>query len=101
MLTDLLTMTSGGFKNERDGILVDVKDPGAGTKAVALGQSLEYTMNGLLLGVEPREDTGVARRKLSATFQTTIESRQVGAIEANQFKITLNGLAPVGTAQRG
>jgi hypothetical protein len=99
MLTDLLTMTSGNFKNERDGVLVDVKNPGAGTNAIALSQCLEHTINGRFIGVEPREDTAVARRKFSATFQTTIKSRLVGTIVANPLQITLNGLAPVGAAQ--
>jgi hypothetical protein len=57
MLADLLTMTSGGFENERDGVLVDVKYPGASTNAVAFGQSLEHPINGPLIGVEAREDT--------------------------------------------
>src|SRR3712207_2128975 len=37
MLTDLLTVTSGSFKNKRDRVFVDVKDPGTGANAVAFG----------------------------------------------------------------
>jgi len=57
MLVDLLTMTSGGFKYSHDGVFVYVKYPGAGTNGVAFGESLEYTINRLLIGVEAGEDT--------------------------------------------
>jgi hypothetical protein len=99
MLADLLTMTSGRVENQRNGVLVDIKDPGAGTHAITLGQSLEHTINGLLIGVETREDTVVARRKFSAAFHKTIESSLVRTIVADQLEIILNGFALVGATQ--
>lgn len=92
-------MTSSRFKNERDGLFVDIKYPGAGPNAIAFGQSLEHTINGLLISMETREDAVVAGRKFSATFQTTIERSLVGTVVANQLKITLKGVALIWATQ--
>ena len=94
-------MTSSRFKNERGGLFVDVKYPGAGANADAFGQSLEHTINGLLIGMQTREDDVVAGREFSATFQTTIERSLVGTIIANQLKITLKGVALIWATQNG
>jgi hypothetical protein len=73
MLADLLTMTGSSFKNERDRVLVNVKDSGAGPQAVAFGQGFEHPIDGLFSGVETSKDARVATAKSVAAFQTPIQ----------------------------
>jgi hypothetical protein len=73
MPADLLTMTSRRVKNERDRLLVEVKDPGAGTQAIAFGQGFQHTIDGFFIGVETGKDARVTTAKSPATFQTTIK----------------------------
>jgi hypothetical protein len=101
MLADSLTMTSGCFENECDGVFVNVEDARTSSNAVALSQSFEDTVYGLIISMKTSEDTEVARRKLSAAFQTTIERCSMRSVIADQLEICLNSLATARTAQSG
>lgn len=99
MLADFFAMASSGFKYERHCLGVNVKDPGAGTNAVAFGQRLQDTIDALFICVKAGKDTCVARAKFSATFQTTIERSAVRTIETHQLEMAPNGFASIGTRQ--
>ncbi len=77
-------MASSRVKDERHGLDVDVKDPGAGTKAVAFSQRFQDAIDCFFSRVKAGKDTGMARAKFSSTCQTTIESSVIRTIETNQ-----------------
>lgn len=101
VLTDLLAMASRLFKDQRHGVLIQVKDPGASSNAIAFGQRFEYTIDGRFIGVETSKDAIVATTKSPATFHTAIEWSAMGPVTLNQLEILLNGFASVGATQKG
>lgn len=100
MLTHALAMCGSLFKDERDGVLIDVKDSRASANAVTFGQCFEDSIDRLLIGVKAGKDAVVTSAELTATFQTTIKGRVVWPVRTNQLEILLDGLALVRTSQR-
>jgi hypothetical protein len=101
VFTDLLAMRGSLLKHERYGVFINVKDPGAGTQAIAFSQRFEHSIDGLLICMEASKDAVVASRELSSTLQTTIERGLMWPVIANQLEIRLSGFAAVGTAHTG
>lgn len=100
MLTHALAMCGSLFKDERDGVLIDVKDSRASANAVAFGQCFEHSIDRLLIGVKADKDAVVTSAKLTTTFQTAIERRAVWPVRTNQLEILLDSLALVRVPQR-
>jgi hypothetical protein len=101
MLTDFFTMTSRRLKNERDRVLVNIKDSGAGTHAVAFGQGFEHAIDGLFIGMKTSKDACVTTTESPATFRTPVERSAMRSVKLNKLEICLNGFASVRATQRG
>lgn len=100
MLTHTLTMCGSLLKDERDSVLVDVKDSRASANAIAFGQCFEHSIDRLLIGVKADKDAVVTSAELAATFQTAIEGRVVWSVKTNQLEVLLDSLALVRASQR-
>jgi hypothetical protein len=100
MLAHALAMCGSSFKDERDGVLINVKDSRASANAVAFGQCFEHSIDRLLIGVKARKDAVVTSAELTTTLQTTVEGRKVWPVRTNQLEILLDSLALVRASQR-
>jgi hypothetical protein len=61
------------LKNACHRILIKVKDPRASSDPVALGESFQHTIDGLVIGVKASEDARVATTEALVALQTTVE----------------------------
>lgn len=99
LLAHLSAVAGRLLKDERDGVLADVKDPSAGANAVAFGKGFENAVNRLFIGVESSEDAMVAGAELAVTSPASIIGCSMRPVITNQFEVSLDGLASVRALQ--